>query len=262
MTTEPDPGMVSEGDRVLLLSEDGGEKLLVKADRVLHKVKGLGVVDTGALIGKGWGSSVDLGGKLWFLVRPSIRDAVETMERGAQIITPKDAALIAMYCDVHAGSRVLEAGTGSGALTMVLAGLVAPSGKVVSYDNRKEHQAVAARNLERSGLAAYVELKEGDISKPLPERDMDAVVLDITTPWEAVPTVKACLRPSGHLASYSPTTNQVEMTVRYLREAGFRDIVSMELMLRHMVVGELGIRPAFDMLGHTGYLTFARKVSE
>lgn len=252
---------ISEGDRVLLLS-DGGERLLVVANRALHKVRGLGVVDTGAFIGKEWGTSVDLGGQLWFLVRPSIKDAVETMERGAQIIMPKDAALVAMYCDVRTGSRVLEAGTGSGALTMVLAGLVAPSGKVVSYDNRMEHQAVAARNLERTGLARYVELREGDVTKPIPERDMDAFVLDIMTPWEAIATAKVCLRASGHLASYSPTTNQVELTVRALREAGFKDVVSMELMLRHMVVGEQGIRPAFDMLGHTGYLTFARKVTD
>jgi tRNA (adenine57-N1/adenine58-N1)-methyltransferase len=250
---------VVEGERVLLLS-DSGEKLLVVAKRTMHKVRGLGAVDMASFIGKEWGSTVDLGGQAWFLVRPSIRDAIETMERGAQIITPKDAALIAMYCDVRSGSMVLEAGTGSGALTMVLAGLVAPSGKVVSYDNRKEHQAVAARNLERSGLGGCVELKGGDVTGPIPERGMDAVVLDIMEPWKAVGTARECLRASGHLASYSPTANQVEMTVRALRDRGFREVVSLELMLRNMVVGEGGIRPSFDMLGHTGYLTFARRL--
>jgi tRNA (adenine57-N1/adenine58-N1)-methyltransferase len=248
---------IKEGDIVILM-DDEGRKLRVRAEKVTKKVKGLGVANLGKLLEASFGDRVTVAAKEFTVLRPSIVDSIETMERRAQIIVPKDAAYILLHCDIGSGSLVVEAGSGSGALTTVLAWAVAPNGKVVSYDNREEHQAVARRNIERAGLSGLVEWKMGDLTEGIVETGVDAFVLDIGNPWDGVDTAAKALRKGGHLATFSPTANQVETTVKAMRERGFVGIQASELIHREMVVIDGGIRPSFDMRGHSGYICIAR----
>jgi len=250
-------GNIKEGDHVILLDEEG-RKFRVKAERETSKVKGIGVANLGKLLEVSYGDSVVLAGREFMVLRPTIIDSIETMERKAQIIVPKDAAYIVIHTGIGPGSRVVEAGSGSGALTMALAWAVSPDGKVFSYDNREEHQSVAKRNVERGGLSEMVVWRSGDVTEAIEEKDIDALILDIPNPWEVVENGSKALRKGGHFASYSPTANQVERTINALRKIGFVNVTASELIHREMVVSEGGIRPSFDMLGHTGYIVLAR----
>jgi len=255
--------VIRTGERIVLLSE-GGMKIAVLIEEGTRKVPGIGVFDTSQLVGQRYGTIARIGNRRFTILRPSIVDRVETLRRKAQIILPKDAALIIMNCDIRAGNLVIEGGSGSGAMTTALANTIWPDGKVISYDIRADFSKQAKENIETLGFANVVTFKEGDVCVPgtIREKDVDAVVLDIPEPWRALKNVYDALKPCGHLACYTPNVNQVEQTVRALQEMDFIEIFTIEALIREMVVVEKGIRPAFDMLGHSGYLTFARKVLE
>lgn len=250
---------ISEGDSIVLL--DGkGNRVLTFAKKGNRKIKGLGVYNPGELIGKNYYEDITIGNKKFMILVPSIFDKISAIERRAQIILPKDGIFIIFYCDIKTGDRVIEGGTGSGALTILLANFVRPKGKVISYEKRDDFAKTAQKNLENAALANYVEIKKGDVTESIKERNMDAVILDIPNPWDAVKNSLKALKFGGHMASYSPTANQVEKTVNEMRKHEFLDITTLETLQREMLVGERGVRPSFDALGHTGYVTFGRKV--
>lgn len=249
---------VRAGEPVLLVDE-GGERFLVRAAMGVERIRGLGALDTAQLVGKAWGSRIEQTGKLLTLVRPTTTDLLVTLRRKAQIILPKDAARILLECDVRAGSVVVEAGIGSGALTTCLARAVAPTGKVLVMEVREDFAEWGRANLETAGLLSCVEIRIGDIRSGVAERSVDAFVLDIPDPWHAVPAAWDALRQGGCFASYSPLVSQLEQTAQALQKQGFRDVRSLELLERAWIAGERGARPDFEMLGHTGFLTFARK---
>jgi len=255
--------LVEKGTRAIILAEDG-EKFQVHADGGARRVPGLGVVDTGALVGAKFGTVKSIGNRRFLLMMPSILDTIDTLRRKAQIVMPKDSANILMHCDIGSGKRVAEAGSGTGALAVTIANAVLPDGMVYSYDIRREFLELARDNIAAAGLEAVCEFKTGDVCEPggIRERGLDAVVLDIPEPWRALDNAWEALAPCGHLACYSPTVNQVELTARSLLEKRFIGVRSMETLQRDMQVVEKGIRPSFEMLGHSGYLTFARKVLE
>jgi tRNA (adenine57-N1/adenine58-N1)-methyltransferase catalytic subunit len=252
---------VQKGERVILLGE-GGAKITLLADGEMKRVGGMGIVDTGNLVGKSYGSVTTVGVRRYLVLRPSVLDRIETVRRKAQIILPKDSAHIVMNCDIRSGSTVVEAGSGSGGLTVVLAGMVRPGGKVISYDIRDDMLGQARDNVEYSGLSDFVEFKMGDVCTGggITERNVDAVVFDLPEPWNALSNAWDALKPCGHVACYTPTTNQVEQTVRALKAGRWIEVFAEETLQRQMCVVEKGIRPAFEMLGHSGYLTYARKV--
>jgi tRNA (adenine57-N1/adenine58-N1)-methyltransferase catalytic subunit len=245
------------GERVLLRDPKGKTHLVTVGDGV-QRLPGLGVIDHEKLANATWGSSVRFGAEDFLLLRPTLIDHLERLDRGAQIITAKDAARIVLECGLHAGSRVAEAGVGSGALTLVLAHAVAPAGRVYAYDVREDHLKLGRRNVTNAGLDGVVEFNLGDIADAAAS-SLDAFVLDLPEPAAVVPTAARALRHSGIFASYSPQVSQVETTVRALRAANFLDIRTIELLERGWQVGERGSRPETNMLGHTGFLTFARK---
>ena len=249
---------VGPGDLVCL-ADDEGSRVLVRAEGGPAKVRGIGILAGERLAGLAWGSRMTHGSASWRLLRPGIADVVAALNRKAQIVLPKDASRILLECDVRAGARVVEAGIGSGALTSVLAWAVAPTGRVHTYEVRDDFAAHARRNLEDAGLISYCDIKVADVTKGVAERDVDAVVLDMPNPWDAVPAAREALRPDGHLAVYSPLVSQVERTREALAAHGFRDVRTLELLERPWVVHEQGSRPDFQMLGHTAFLTFARK---
>jgi tRNA (adenine57-N1/adenine58-N1)-methyltransferase len=250
---------IKEGDPLILLDVKGN-KILIIANKGNRKIKGLGVYNPGELIGKHYYENIIIGNKKYLILTPSIFDKVSTIERRAQIILPKDGMFIIFYCDIKSEDMVIEGGTGSGALTILLANFVRPKGRVISYEKRVDFAKIALKNLENAALADYVDIKKRDITESIEERNVDAVILDIPNPWDAVKNSFKALKFGGHIASYSPTINQVEKTVNEMRKYEFLDVTTIETLQRKMLVGERGVRPSFDALGHTGYVTFGRKV--
>jgi len=165
-----------------------------------------------------------------------------------------------MNCSIESGCIVLEAGIGSGSLTTTLATAVAPNGKVISYDKREDFIEHAMKNIKTANLEEFVETKLKDITTGIDEENLDAIILDMPNPWDTINYVWAALKPGGYLCAYSPLSSQVENTVLEIKKQKFIEIKTMENIQREMVVSENGMRPSFDMLGHTGYLTFARKI--
>jgi tRNA (adenine57-N1/adenine58-N1)-methyltransferase len=169
--------------------------------------------------------------------------------------------MIPLHLDIGPGSRVIEGGVGSGALTLVLLKAVGPTGRVYSYESRQDYADVARRNIALSENEPSWELKIGDICTAKLESDVDAVALDIPNPWDAMVNVSRALRIGGYACCYVPNANQLETAVKKMREVGLAEIISLETLQREMVVHEGGVRPSFDMLGHTGYLSFGRRMS-
>lgn len=251
--------VVAPGDLVAL-ADDEGARILIRAAGVAQKVKGIGVFAPEKLAGMPWGARLEHGSKAFRLLRPGIGDLVAGLARKAQIVQPKDAARILFECDVRAGSRVVEAGIGSAALTSALAWAVAPGGRVHTYEMREDFAEWGRRNLEESGLLAHVDITVGDVTQGVKERNVDAFILDMPNPWDAVATAKAALRGDGHFCAYTPLISQVERTQQALRAAGFFEVRTLEIIERPWVVHEHGSRPAHEILAHTAFLTFARNV--
>ena len=244
--------------RVVLL-EPSGAKHLVVLDQEIVSVPAVGVVRADTLrelVGRRW----TVGGRTFLVLTPSIRDHVELLRRQAQIIGPKDAPVLVWNCDLKPGDFVVEVGAGSGAMTLALAHAVGSKGRVVTYDVRADFLEQARRNVAAANLDGPVEFKVGDARAGIVERDVDAIILDIPDPWEAVGSASDALRPCGHFGSYSPNGEQVNRTVKALRAGTFVEIRSVEIIEREIVAHEAGTHPSFAPLGHTGYLTFARKV--
>ncbi len=254
-------GEVRQNDYVLVFL-DQRRNWLVKAskDGKLHTHQG--IVELGALIGKPFGCRVEssLGTSFWAL-RPTIEDFLMKAERRTQVVYPKDLGFLAVKTGVSPGSVVVEVGTGSGVLTGFLANLVRPEGHVYTYEARPEFVKVAKKNLDKMGLMDYVTLTEKDAKEGLDVKDADVGIIDVGDPWMLVKPVSESLAPSAALAGISPTMNQVEKMAAELQSQGFVDVQSMELILRGLEA-RLGMtRPSMRMVGHTAYLTFARKTA-
>jgi tRNA (adenine57-N1/adenine58-N1)-methyltransferase len=251
--------MVEQNDIVVLIDENL-KKIIVDTNGKTDRIRGIGVIDPKTLVGKEYGSNLEIGNKRFWLLIPSLQDKLQGLHRLAQIILPRDAAHILMNCAIEPGQTVLEAGIGSGSLTIALASAVAPDGKVISYDIRAEFIEHATRNLKQANIAQYVTTKIRDVTEGIDEKDLDAVILDIPNPWAAVEHAWNGLKVGGYLCAYSPLISQVEQTVKTIEQHAFIECKTFENIQREMIVSTHGTRPSFDMLGHTGYLTFARKV--
>ena len=245
---------------IVVLIESSFKKYFVDVSGKTDKIKGIGVFDPAILIGKKYGDKIEIGSKEFWILIPSLQDKLKALKRKAQIILPRDSAHIIMNCSIESGHTVLEAGIGSGSLTIALANAVSPNGKVISYDKRKDFIDHAIKNLKISRLDNFVTTKYKDITKGIDEKNLDAVILDIPNPWDAIGHAWNSLRVGGYIATYSPLISQVEKTVDKIRKYKFIEIKTYENIQREMIVGEHGTRPSFEMLGHTGYLTFARKI--
>jgi tRNA (adenine57-N1/adenine58-N1)-methyltransferase len=251
--------VVNQNDTVVLVDENL-KKIIVDTNGKVDKIRGIGVIDPKILVGKEYGSKFDIGNKKFWILIPSLQDKLQGLHRHAQIILPRDAAQILMNCSIESGQIVLEAGIGSGSLTIALATAVAPNGKVISYDIRPEFIDHAMKNLEQAKLNQYIITKIKDVTKGIDEKDLDAIILDIPNPWAAIEHAWNSLKYGGYICTYSPLISQVEQTVSAIENYPFIECKTYENIQREMIVSKHGTRPSFDMLGHTGYLTFARKV--
>ena len=230
----------------------------VEKGKSFHTHKGYVQLDD--LAGKEYGTRITSSMGVEFVaLKPTLRDYIFKVKRKTQISYPKDISLILMFSGVGSGDRVVEAGTGTGALTSALAFYIKPTGRVYSYEIRGEFIETALKNLERVGLLEYVELKNKNVTEGIDEEEVDAVILDMATPWLVVPHAYSALKGSGILVSFSPTIDQVVKTVEALKENGFVAIETVESLMRRMQIERGKTRPQTLMTGHTGYITFARK---
>jgi len=253
--------LAKEGDFVLLYLNERKKWLVqVRQEKEFHTDKG--IVNLGEIVGRPFGTSVrsTLGYDIHVLL-PAVRDHITNMQRPTQILYDKDIAIVLFRLDIRSGSIVVEAGTGSGAMTASLANAVRPDGHVYSYEIRRGFADIAKRNVTKMGLEKFVTIKNADAKLGFEENDVDAAVVDLEDPWEVVDSVHEALKASHSVASFSPTVNQLERTVEAM-EGKFVDIDSVECLVRNMRVEKGKTRPRTLMIGHTGYLTFARKIAK
>jgi len=251
---------IREGDDILLYL-DRKRTYLVKVEKgkTFHTHRGF--ISFDYLIGKEYGIHISSSLNAEFAVlKPTLQDYIFKIQRKTQIMYPKDIALILMFSNVGPGSRVVEAGTGAGALTTAIAYHIRPDGHVYSYEVRPEFIEIAEKNLKRANVADYVTIKNKDITEGIDETEVDAVILDLATPWLVIPHACNALKGSGILVSFSPTIDQVVKTVEALQENNFIDIETVECIMRAMQTERGKTRPQTLMTGHTGYITSARKI--
>jgi tRNA (adenine57-N1/adenine58-N1)-methyltransferase len=248
---------IQDGSDVLILLGDKQFVIKIVEGQKFHTHKGY--IDCSQLIGKPFGSYFKTStGHSFVALRPSLRDYVSKFARRTQIIYPKDACSMLLWGDIKPGQRVLEAGTGSGALTAYIAQIVGKDGKVYGYDVNEDSIKITKKNLERLNLLSNVELKVGDVTQGVDLDNIDTVVLDLPTPWLAVKPLKKCLTTDAHFVSFSPTINQVEKTVLALKEANYVRIEAFETILREFDVKPDATRPKTLGITHTGYVVSAR----
>ena len=249
-----------EGE-IVALKRAGAPAILLPLAPGAQRIGNEGVLDLSPAIGMAPGGSITWSGVQYRVLRPSLSDLLGGLRRGAQIVTAKDAAHLLLLAGVAPGAKVIEAGAGSGALTLVLAHAVGPTGSIVSYDRREDFLDAARANLIRAGLADRVEFRVRDVAKDgFDLEGVGSVLLDLPEPWEVLPHARASLAVGGYAATYTPTYNQLERTVRAFRALGFDEVRALEVLERGLHVGEGGTRPEFEMLGHTGFLAAGRRV--
>jgi tRNA (adenine57-N1/adenine58-N1)-methyltransferase len=256
--------LLKDGDLILLVDKVGRRhRVRLKAGErhSLHS----GIVNHDDLIGGPEGVIVttQLGARL-LAVRPTFAEQVTGRVRQAQPIYPKDLGAILVAADLHPGARVLEAGTGTGALTLAALRAVGKDGLVVSYEQREEFLEAARRAIVDTfgEVPPNLTLKLGDVYLGVDERDMDRVLLDLPEPWQAVPAAKAALRPGGIVFAHCPNVSQVQRFFDCLREVrGFGMLEAFELLQRGWTVRGRSLRPSHRMVAHTGFLCFARRLA-
>ena len=260
-------GALQVGDHVQLRGPKGIlHTITLEAGGSFHTHKGQIFHDD--LIGHPEGSVVTTDRDVAYLaLRPMLSDFVLSMARGAAIIYPKDAAQIVSLADIQPGHRVMEAGVGSGALSMSILRAVGEQGSLVSLERREEFADIARANAEaffgRPLQQWSIEVGDfQDLATAHPEGSVDRVVLDMLAPWECVEAVSHVLIPGGVVAVYVATVTQLSRVVEAVRGSGrFTNPESLEVLLRPWHVEGLAVRPEHRMIGHTGFLMTARALA-
>jgi len=253
--------IAQDGDLALFISRDYKTFLVqLREGQKLHTHRG--IIEHDDCIGQTWGQDLKSHlGQRFLMLEPSTADLVRQIKRTTQIIFPKDIGYILMKLSIMPGATVVEAGTGSGGLTLAIARAVGTSGRVISYEMREEMQNLARKNLERVGLAERVELKLKDVSEGFDESDADALFLDVAEPSLLLGQAAAALRGGGFFGTIVPTANQIIRLLEALRGQPFGLVEVDELMLREYKVVSERLRPLDRMVAHTGYLLFARRIA-
>jgi tRNA (adenine57-N1/adenine58-N1)-methyltransferase len=250
-----------EGEYIFLADADD-RRHWIKVSYEMVRIASLGTVDGKRFMDTDDGGSIMIAGKEFTAFRAGTADLMGSLERGAQIICPKDAASIIMNCDIRCGDKVLEVGAGSGALTTALVRAVVPHGSVHTLEFREEYALRALKNLKRTGLDRHWSYQIGDARNVSTDIVADALVMDMPDPWLALPNLSGNLRSGGRICAYVPNMNQAGAIVDALRDRGYFDVRALELLERDLEVHPGGVRPSFKMLGHTGYLVLGRKRSQ
>lgn len=256
-------GVLTDGEPVLLIDRKDRRYLLTLRSGAVADLRG-GKLPHNDLIGTSEGRYVrTTRGEAFLMVRPTLSEFVLEMPRGAQIIYPKDLGAILLAADIYPGAKVLEAGTGSGALTMTLLQAVGPTGQVYSYEVRSEFAKHATQNIARYlGASDHLLARMQDVYEGIPDAPLDRILLDVPEPWRVVPHAIQVLRPGGILASYVPTVPQSARMVETLRQSGaFAMIETFETLVRPWNIEGASVRPAHRMVAHTAFITTARRIT-
>jgi len=244
-----------------MLIANNSKQFIVRLDPDLQLHTHRGVLQHEHLIGLPWGSTVTSHLDHEFLMlQPSLRDVLLHTKRQSQIIYPKEIGYILLRLSIGPGVQVVEAGTGSGALTTALAWAVGPQGMVYSYDRREDMLQLAARNLERVGLRERVELKQLDIEAGFAEQGIGSLFLDLPHAHRYLRQTREAMEDGGMLGVILPTANQVSRFLSELEGKLFALPEVCEIMLRFYKPNPQRLRPTDRMVAHTGYLVFARAV--
>ena len=255
-----DRSILAAGERVLLVDAKERRYLItLRTGASFHTH--VGIVEHDLLIGTPEGSTV-LGstGRRFLVVRPTLSDTVLKMPRGAQVIYPKDLGAILIEADIAPGMRVLEAGVGSGALSMAL---LRTGAEVVGYELRPDFADRARANVEAMlgpgpGAPYRVELR--DVYEGIEESGLDRILLDLPEPWRVLPHASRALRPGGILCAYLPSINQTAQLRTAMDQHGFGMASTLEVLHRTWHIEDRSVRPDHRMVGHTGFLTTGRRL--
>ncbi len=233
--------------------------IILEIDQILHTHRGL--IYHNDLIGIPWGSQVFSHNRSqFFLLQPSLENILKNLPRSTQILYPKDIGFILMKMGIGPGTRVIEAGTGSGAFTTALAYFIGSQGQIYSYEMRTQMQANARKNLSRFNLLDRVLLKTKDIGDGFDETGVDAIFLDLPNPFDYIDKVRESLKTGGQFGCILPSANQVCRLLTVLKTNDFAFIDVVEILLRHYKDDPERFRPVDRMVAHTGFLIFARPV--
>ena len=257
-------GYFAIGDRIQLTDPKGKlYSFTIVAGKEWHTHKGW--ISHDDLVGMPEGSVVSTTAGLKFTAfKPLLADYVLTMPRGATIVYPKDAAMILGLADIYPGARVLEAGVGSGALTISLLRAVGDGGSVHSVERRADFAENARSNIENyvGSAPANWRLTVGDLQEQEVSDDYDRVILDMLAPWECVDLAARALRPGGVFMAYVATTTQLSVTAEAMKADGrFTEPESSETIVRGWHHEGLAVRPQQRMIGHTGFLIQSRRMA-
>jgi tRNA (adenine57-N1/adenine58-N1)-methyltransferase len=250
--------MPAYGELFILVSPKGRRSLrrLLEGQDV-HGTDG--VIPAETLAASGFGVEVStLQGKPYRIMKPTLYDLVRGVKRQTQVLYPKDIGYICLRLGVGNGTRVIEAGSGSGSLTVALSWLSGERGEVHSYEARQEFYDLCRRNLAWAGVGHNVTQHLRDIREGFAQTDADALFLDVRTPWEYLPQAAAALKPGGVLAFLLPTTDQVSALLKAMESGPFDDTEVEEILVRAWKPVADRLRPQDRMIAHTGFLVFAR----
>ncbi len=253
------------GDQVQLTDPKGRmHTITLQPGERFHTHKGSFAHDELVGAPEGWVVE-NTAGVQYLALRPLLSDYVLSMPRGAAVVYPKDAGQVVAMADIFPGARVVEAGVGSGALSMSLLRAVGDEGLVSSYERRADFAEIARRNVETffGGPHPAWRLTVGDLAASLAETEVDRVVLDMLAPWDCLDAVAKALVPGGVVICYVATTTQLSRTAETMREHGrFTEPSAWESMVRGWHLEGLAVRPQHRMVGHTGFLVTARRLAD
>ncbi len=249
---------IRDGDLVCLWDGENSFYILLQPGSTFTTHKG--IIRHDDIRGRRWGERVRTHkGSEYLLMKPSLYEIVMyAIQRKTQIVYPKDSGLITLKLGLRPGMKVLEAGVGSGALTLVMANTVAPTGMIYAYERDRRFLALADENLRMAGLRQFVTLLEADILEGIEEDNFDAAFIDMREPWETLPILKSRLKATSPVGFILPTTNQVSNLLHALYDEGFLRIEVEEIIHRPYKPVPDRLRPVDRMSAHTGYLIFAR----
>ena len=241
-----------------MILDERGKKYILKPGAEFQSDLGIVKADVldNAQIGDEVKSHLDHSFKI---VKPNVNDFIDLMERRCSILIKKDSGQVLAHTGLGAGSRVVDAGTGAGAIALHFGNVVGLQGKIFTYEIREDFAEVARRNIDNFGIT-NIEVKNKNIKEGIDEDNIDLIFLDLPKPFEIFEEVMESLNVGGWLAVYAPYIDQAETSYRVAKKLGFYDIEIIETLERGLEVRTQGVRPKTRMVGHSGYLLFARKL--
>lgn len=249
-----------EGDLVLFYQDPRRHWITRIGEGRFHTHRGY--VELKDIIGQTPGQLIKTSmGQLIAIFEPTLSDLVDSFDRPTQILYPKDIGYALYRLGLKSGDNAIEVGTGSGAITATLAQSVAPDGRIYTYENRKEFLRTSQKNLAKTGLSKMVTFRNVDPSEGFLERKINAAVIDLGDPWKMVLPAWDALAGGGVLAGFTPTVNQLEKLAEALKKNGFLILEAVELLVREFKTEAGKVRPESRMIGHTAYVTIARKIT-